>query len=103
MLGITLRLPSVDYLRVVEAAKLPPVMAIAGLLQFTPSTRGDEPSAVQGVVLLTNPTGPTWLSDETGGVLVATHARGASRLATWSAPPASPNPAPSTPCCVRRR
>ena len=97
MLGITLRLPSVDYLQVVEAAKLPRVTAIAGLLQFTPSTRGDEPSAVQGVVLLTNPTGPTWLSDETGGVLVATHARGAFAIgdvvrATGFAEPGAFNP-----------
>ncbi len=76
ILGITLRLPSVDYVHVVEAATLPPVTSIAELLQFTPTARGDEPSAVQGVVLLTNPTGPTWLSDDTGGVLVATHARG---------------------------
>ena len=77
ILGITVRLPSVDYLHVVEVAATPPVTTIAELLQFVPSTRGDEPSAVQGVVLLTNPTGPTWLSDDTGGVLVATHARGA--------------------------
>ena len=82
---------------VVEAAKLPPVTAIAELLQFTPSTRGDEPSAVQGVVLLTNPTGPTWLSDDTGGVLVATHARGAFAIgdvvrATGFAEPGAFNP-----------
>ena len=76
ILGITLRLPSVDYLHLVEAAQQPPVSAIAELLQFTPTARGDEPSAVEGVVVLTNPTGPTWLSDETGGVLVASHARG---------------------------
>jgi len=76
MLGITLRLPSVDFLHVVEAAHEPPLTTIAGLLQFNPSARGDEPSAVQGVVMLTNPTGPTWLSDDTGGVLVASHARG---------------------------
>ena len=77
---------------------------IAELLQFTPSTRGDEPSAVQGVVLLTNPTGPTWLSDDTGGVLVATHARGDVRdRRRGLARPASPSPAPSTRCCARRR
>ncbi|MEO5823204.1 MAG: response regulator [Vicinamibacteraceae bacterium] len=76
ILGITLRLPTVDYLHIVEAAKAPPVTSIAELLQFTPSAGGDDPSAVKGVVLLTNPTGPTWLSDDTGGVLVATHARG---------------------------
>ena len=97
MLGITLRLPSVDDLRVVEAAKLPPAVTIAELLQFTPSTRGDEPSAVQGVVLLANPTGPTWLSDDTGGVLVATHARGAFAIgdvvrATGFAEPGAFNP-----------
>jgi hypothetical protein len=81
----------------IEAAKLPSVTAIARLLQFTPSTRGDEPAAVQGVVLLTNPTGPTWLSDETGGVLVATHARGAFAIgdvvrATGFAEPGAFNP-----------
>jgi signal transduction histidine kinase/DNA-binding response OmpR family regulator len=76
ILGITLRLPGVEYLQVVEAAADPPAAAIAELLRFTPSARGDEPSAVQGVVLLTNPTGPTWLSDDTGGVLVATHTHG---------------------------
>ena len=76
ILGITLRLPSIGYLRIVEPAHQPRLTAITELLQFTPSVRGDEPSAVKGVVLLTNPTGPTWLSDDTGGVLVATHARG---------------------------
>ena len=76
ILGITVRLPSVDFLHVVEAAHAPPMTSIAELLQFTPTARGDEPSSVQGVVMLTNPTGPTWLSDDTGGVLVASHARG---------------------------
>jgi signal transduction histidine kinase/DNA-binding response OmpR family regulator len=76
ILGITLRLPSVDSVHIVEAAHKPTLSTIAELLQFTPTARGDEPSSVQGVVLLTNPTGPTWLSDDTGGVLVATHARG---------------------------
>jgi signal transduction histidine kinase/DNA-binding response OmpR family regulator len=80
MLGITLRLPSVDYLQVLEAAHEPPVTAVAELLQFMPAARGDEPSSVQGVVMLTNPTGPTWLSDDTGGVLVASHARGTFAL-----------------------
>jgi signal transduction histidine kinase/DNA-binding response OmpR family regulator len=80
ILGITLRLPGLDYLQVVEASREPALRTIAELLQFTPSARGDEPSAVQGVVLLTNPTGPTWLADDTGGVLVASHARGAFAL-----------------------
>jgi signal transduction histidine kinase/DNA-binding response OmpR family regulator len=79
ILGITVRLPSPEYLQIVEPARTPATIAIAQLLQFTPAARGDEPSAVTGVVLLTNPTGPTWLSDETGGVLVASHA--AARLA----------------------
>ena len=30
-------------------------------------------------MLLTNPTGPTWLSDDTGGVLIASHAKTALR------------------------
>jgi signal transduction histidine kinase/DNA-binding response OmpR family regulator len=76
ILGITLRLPSIDFLHVEETAHEPAVGSIAELLQFTPQARGDEPSAVTGVVLLTNPTGPTWLSDDTGGVQIATHARG---------------------------
>jgi signal transduction histidine kinase/CheY-like chemotaxis protein len=76
ILGITLRLPTPAFLKIEEGARQPPVSAIAELLQFSPTNRGDEPSSVRGVVLLTNPTGPTWLSDGTGGVLVATHTRG---------------------------
>jgi len=75
ILGITLRLPSLEYLTVVERAAEPTVRSIAELLVFTPGARGDEPSSVRGVVLLTNPTGPTWLADDSGGVQVASHAR----------------------------
>ena len=75
ILGIILRSPSLDYITITEAAAPPVTQPIAELLQFRRGVRGDEPSAIKGVVLLANPTGPTWIADDTGGVLIASHAR----------------------------
>ncbi len=51
----------------------PPLRAIEQLLQFASSSQFSERSRVRGVVTLTSPTGPTYVSDATGGVLIPEH------------------------------
>jgi signal transduction histidine kinase/DNA-binding response OmpR family regulator len=75
VLGITLRMPDMRFLSVLDPAAPPAVRPVVELLRFTPGGRGEEASSIRGVVLLTNPTGPTWVRDHTGGVLIASHAR----------------------------
>jgi signal transduction histidine kinase/DNA-binding response OmpR family regulator len=75
VLGISLRSPGPEFITVTEPAAPTVVQPIAELLQFRRGSRGDEPASVRGVVLLSNPTGPTWLSDGTGGVLITSHAK----------------------------
>jgi signal transduction histidine kinase/CheY-like chemotaxis protein len=75
VLGITLRCLGPQYIAITEPAVPPVVQPVAELLQFRDGIRGDEPTSIRGVVLLTNPTGPTWLADDTGGVLIASHAK----------------------------
>src|SRR5262249_55215588 len=47
---------------------------IQDLLRFSPNADSDRPSRIRGIVMLTSPTGPTYLSDETGGLPVKDHA-----------------------------
>jgi signal transduction histidine kinase/CheY-like chemotaxis protein len=97
VLGITLRVPDISFLSVLDPAAPPAVRPIVELLRFTRGGRGEEASSIRGVVLLTNPTGPTWVRDQTGGVLIASHARAVLAVgdlvqATGFAEPGTYNP-----------
>jgi signal transduction histidine kinase/CheY-like chemotaxis protein len=73
ILGIQVRVPARQFIEVEAAPPTLNVLAIEQLLQYAPDTRGDDPSRVRGTVLLTHPTGPTYISDATGGVVIQNH------------------------------
>ncbi len=74
ILGIQLFVPDASFIRVEGGAPhAPPLVAIDQLLQFSPSSHLGERDRIRGVVILTQPTGPTYVSDSTGGVLIQNH------------------------------
>jgi PAS domain S-box-containing protein len=76
ILGMHLFVPDAGLIRVEGsgAPEAPPLRAIEQLLQFSSSSRFGERSRIRGVVTLAHPSGPTCVSDATGGVLVQNHA-----------------------------
>ncbi len=75
ILGMHLFVPDAGLVRADPGKpSAPPLRAIEQLLQFTASSRFGERERIRGVVTLTNPTGPTYISDGTGGVMVQNHA-----------------------------
>jgi signal transduction histidine kinase/CheY-like chemotaxis protein len=73
ILGIQVRVPDPRFIEVLAAAPALQAKQLEQLLQYAPDSRGDDPSRVRGTVLLTHPTGPTYISDATGGVVVNNH------------------------------
>jgi hypothetical protein len=76
ILGVQLFVPDASFIRVEGngAAHTPPLRDIEQLLQFSNSSHFGERSRIRGVVTLTERTGPTYVSDSTGGVLIQDHA-----------------------------
>jgi signal transduction histidine kinase/CheY-like chemotaxis protein len=74
-LGVQLRVPDARLLQV-ERTVAPAGLqnrSIEQLLQFSPTSNGDEISRIRGVVTLTRPTGPTYVTDASGGILIQNH------------------------------
>ncbi len=75
ILGISIRVPDRKFIVVEGAAEEPPALQrIEQLLQFSPDARSEAPSKTRGIVTLTHATGPTYLSDATGGIAIQNHA-----------------------------
>jgi hypothetical protein len=76
ILGVQLFVPDASFIRVEGngAPHSPPLRDIEQLLQFTSASHFGERSRIRGVVTLTERTGPTYVSDPTGGVLIQNHA-----------------------------
>ena len=73
ILGIAIRVPGREYIEVEEAPSAPVLRRIEQLLQFSPTSDGGRPTRIRGIVTLTHPTGPTYLSDATGGIAIQDH------------------------------
>jgi PAS domain S-box-containing protein len=74
ILGMHLFVPDAGFVHVESAAPpTPPLRDIEQLLQFSPSSHFGERSRIRGVVTLTQSTGPIYVSDSTGGVLIQNH------------------------------
>ena len=74
ILGMQLFVPDASFIRMEGGAPhAPPLRNIGQLLQFSSSVHFGERSRVRGVVTLTQRTGPTYVSDSTGGVLIQDH------------------------------
>jgi PAS domain S-box-containing protein len=81
ILGMQLFVPDASFIRVEGGAyQAPPLRNIDQLLQFSSSSHFGERSTVRGVVILTRRTGPTYVSDSTGGVLIPVHAPAALKV-----------------------
>ena len=76
LVGLVIRVPGLEFLQVDGSASRGPLLrSIKELLQFVPGTDPDLPSRIRGIVTLTRPGGPTYVSDATGGALIRDHNR----------------------------
>jgi signal transduction histidine kinase/CheY-like chemotaxis protein len=82
VLGMQLYVPDARFIQVEggEAPHAPPLRKVEQLLQFSSSSHFGERSRILGVVTLAHPSGPTYVSDATGGVLVQNHAPAALKV-----------------------
>ncbi len=77
ILGIQIFVPDAGLIRIEGdgTPQAPSLRAIGELLQFSSSSGSGERARIRGVVTLANPTGPTYVSDSSGAVLIQNHAR----------------------------
>ncbi len=81
ILGMQLFVPDASFIRVEGGApQAPPLRNIDQLLQFSSASDFSKRSRVRGVVILTQRTGPTYVSDSTGGVLIQSHPPAALKI-----------------------
>ncbi len=78
LLAVQLYIPGPEYIHV-NANSTADAFTLrsrpsASLLQFTPGEISGHRVRVQGVVTMTNPSGPTFIKDESGGLLISSHA-----------------------------
>ncbi|MFN7992961.1 MAG: sensor domain-containing diguanylate cyclase [Bryobacteraceae bacterium] len=77
LLGIVVYVPGHNFIQVVEPAPQDPfgspVRPIESLLQYSSAGVSGRRIHVEGFVALSGPTGPTWIRDATGAVLVRDH------------------------------
>ncbi len=76
LLGLQISVPSLAFIQREGALTLDrlPLLRIEQLLQFSSEANADLRSRTRGTVIFTHPTGPTYLRDSSGGLLVKTHA-----------------------------
>jgi len=79
LLGVQLRVPDRRFIEVETALAEPATIRIDQLLQFAPGADPDVPARLHGTVILTHPRGPTYISDESGGLEIRNHSE--ARLA----------------------
>jgi len=73
-LGITIQVPGVEFLRMEKNdAPAGAIRSIGQLLQFSQGSDPNEPIRITGTVVLSHPTGPTFLSSPDGGVQIENH------------------------------
>jgi len=74
LVGMLIRVPDRTFIHVEGNAPGPRMVhSIEQLLQYSPDSVNIEPSRIRGVVTLTRPTGPTYIGDATGGVVIQNH------------------------------
>jgi len=75
LLGIELNVPDLAFIQSdgLQRSDQLPLLRINQLLRFNPHPAPDQRSRTRGLVVLSNPTGPTYLSDSSDGLMVKTH------------------------------
>lgn len=71
--GIRVLVPGSGQVRVVEAPGPLELRPISTLLQFSKTRNSGHRVLVAGVVALSHRSGPTWIVDQTGGAMIASH------------------------------
>jgi len=76
ILGVNIRVPDRRFIEVERPAAAVGAEAtpIENLLRYSPQADSDRPSRIRGMVILANPTGPTYVDDGSGGLAVLNHA-----------------------------
>ncbi|MEO8099522.1 MAG: response regulator [Acidobacteriota bacterium] len=73
-LGITIQVPGIEFLRMdIKDAAAGTIRSIGQILQFSQGSDPNEPIRIIGKVVLSRPTGPTFLSSPDGGVQIQNH------------------------------
>jgi len=78
LLGIRILVADLSDIEFIERAPKVteiPVKRIGELLQFSPDAKPGHRVRIQGTVTLANPEGPTYVQDDSGGVLIRRHNR----------------------------
>lgn len=74
LLAVHVRVPGPKFIQVEAPPPSPLALrSIAQLRQFSPGAGLDEVSRIRGTVMLTHPTGPTYIRDATGGAEIENH------------------------------
>ncbi len=76
LIGIQLRVPSVEYIHVLEPASRAAGASpkrIAELMRFSPQGGLGVPDKIRGAVIMTRPEGPTVVHDGTSGLVIQSH------------------------------
>jgi len=77
LLGVQLLVPGLDQFTVLEPAGVAPfdrpIRPIQSLLQFSPSESSGRSIHLRGTVEASNPRGPTWIRDASGGAVIEDH------------------------------
>ena len=73
ILGVQIRVPGTQFIKVESGAVPPPPRKVGELLQYVPGFVSDAPVRILATVTLAHPHGPTFMSDETGGVMILNH------------------------------
>jgi signal transduction histidine kinase/CheY-like chemotaxis protein len=73
--GIQVFVPDAKFIEVDRAAagEASPLRTVGQLLEYNPTASDEQRSRVRGTVTLAHPSGPTYVSDSTGGVLIQNH------------------------------
>jgi signal transduction histidine kinase/DNA-binding response OmpR family regulator len=73
--GIQVFVPDPKFIQVDQAAErgASPLRTVGQLLEYSPAASDGQRSRIRGTVTLAHPSGPTYVSDSTGGVLLQNH------------------------------
>jgi signal transduction histidine kinase/CheY-like chemotaxis protein len=73
--GIQVFVPDTKFIEVDRAAagEASPLRTVGQLLAYNPTASDEQRSRIRGTVTLAHPSGPTYVTDSTGGVLVQNH------------------------------
>ncbi|HEY0785958.1 MAG TPA: diguanylate cyclase, partial [Acidobacteriaceae bacterium] len=77
VLGVQIYVPALRFIRTIHSSapdlSTTTVRPVGSLLQFSPDTNIGHRVRVQGIVMASHRSGPTWIRDSSGGLLISSH------------------------------